>query len=308
MAGFAKWEPPVWVLALAALLGANPAWANPVSDLDARAAAEYNRGLDARDAGQNVAACQHFQNAAVLYENSIYAMMSHSMRTDEDRETIQSAANQQQSQANGAKARAKEVCGRPDGPALTSSSASSSSNDVDWNAEKKLELQRTSNLAHSQYADAMRQYEAGDFAGACASAKLSAKTFTAVTKTMTDNPALKSAFGNPDVIFANAAQALTDQDGYFCVSSGFTAQKQALERDASLAVTQNKEADRFYAAKDYAGACAAARLSADAYARMTSAMQSSPALEAAFDDPAVVYRNAKIMAADRDGHYCAKTS
>jgi hypothetical protein len=101
------------LFAVLALLGASAALADNASDLDARAAAEYNRGLDARDAGQNESACEHFRNAAVLYENSINALMSRSMQTEEDREYIKTAANQQQTQVDKAKSQAKEVCGRP---------------------------------------------------------------------------------------------------------------------------------------------------------------------------------------------------
>lgn len=289
------------------LLNANPASANPVSDLDARAVAEYNRGLDAADAGQNVAACQHFRNAAVLYENSIYAMMSHSMRTNEDRETIQSAANQQQAAANRAKSNASEVCGKPNGPALTSSSESSSSNDVDWNAEKKLELQRTQSLAQSQYKESVRLWEAGDRPGACTMIKASAANYANVVSALKSNKALEDAFFPVDKLYENAAMAAEVRDQTIC-SQVTDGQRNSLQRDARQAITQNKEADRLYAAKDYAGACAAARLSADAYDRLTSAMRSNPALEAAFDDPSVVYGNAKIMATDRDRHYCAKSS
>jgi hypothetical protein len=292
-------------LATVALLGTSDVLANEVSDLDARAAAEYNRGLDARDAGQNGAACQHFRNSAVLYENSIYAMMSHSMRTEEDRDVIKRAAEQQQGSANGAKARAKEVCGRPDGPALTSSSASSASDGVDWNTEKKLDLQRTHSLAQDQYKQSVRLWEAGDRPGACAMIKASTANYAKVVDAVKSNKALEDAFFPVEKLYENAAIVAEVRDQTIC-SNVTDAQRDSLQRDAAQAITQNKEADRLYAAKDYAGACAAARLSADAYDRLTSAMRSNPALEAAFDDPAVIYGNAKIMATDRDRYYCTK--
>jgi hypothetical protein len=204
------------VILAASLLGASPARSNEVADLDARAAAEYNRGLDARDAGQNGAACQHFRNSAVLYENSIYAMMSHSMRTEEDRDVIKRAADQQQGSANGAKARAKEVCGRPDGPALTSSAASSASNDVDWNAEKKLDLQRTRKLAVSQYTESNRLWDAGDRPGACAAIRLSTDNFAKVTAAMKANPALESAFTPVAQHYADEAYVIELRDKTFC--------------------------------------------------------------------------------------------
>jgi hypothetical protein len=93
-----------------AVLGASAALADQASDLDTRAAAEYNRGLDAQEAGENSTACQHFRNAATLYENSIYALMSRSMATEEAREYIKTASGQQQTRADKAKAKAGEVC------------------------------------------------------------------------------------------------------------------------------------------------------------------------------------------------------
>ena len=92
MAGFANWKSPVLVLILTALLSANPALADRATDLDARAVEEYNRGLDARDAGKNGSACAHFRNSAVLYENSISAMMSRYMGSEEARDVIKRAA------------------------------------------------------------------------------------------------------------------------------------------------------------------------------------------------------------------------
>lgn len=216
MAGFAKMKSPVWVLLLIALLSANPALADRAADLDARAAAEYNRGLDARDAGQNTAACVHFRNSAVLYENSISALTSRYMGSEEARDAIKSAANQQQAAADGAKARANEVCGRPDGSALTSASASSSPSEVDWNAEKKLELQRTRKLAVSQYTESNRLWDAGDRPGACAEIRLSTANFAKVTAAMKANPVLESAFTPVAQHYADEAYVIELRDGTFC--------------------------------------------------------------------------------------------
>ncbi len=216
MARFANMKSPIWVLFLAALLSANPALADRATDLDARAAEEYNRGLDARDAGQNAAACEHFRNSAVLYENSISALTSRYMGSEEARDAIKSAANAQQASADGAKARAKEVCGRPDGPALTASSASSSSNDVHWNAEKKLELQRTRKLAVSQYTESNRLWDAGDRPGACAAIRLSTANFSKVAAAMKANPALESAFTPVAQHCADEAYVIELRDKTFC--------------------------------------------------------------------------------------------
>jgi hypothetical protein len=200
-----------------ALPSASAVMANEVSDLDVRAAAEYNRGLDAGDAGRNGAACQHFRNAAVLYENSIYAMMSHPMRTEEDRDVIKRAADQQQASANGAKAKAKEVCGRPDGPVLSNSSDGLAAVDAgDRYAEQK-ELQQLGNLAHNQYKESVRLWEAGDRAGACATIRLSVATFNKVAMAIKVDPVLaRGVFANPEQVLANGQMAAEVRDGEFC--------------------------------------------------------------------------------------------
>ena len=295
------------VFALFLLLGSTPSFADPVSDLDARATAEYNRGLDARDAGRNGAACQHFRNAEALYHNSIMALsgMGYGHRSEEQLDAIKSFANGQQNQVDASKARAKEVCGRPDGPALTSSRSGSSSDEVDWNAEKKLDLQRTADLAHSQYKEADRLWDAGDRAGACAAIRLATANFDKISSAMEANPALRGAFGNPDVVLANGKMASEVRDKTFC-SKVTGLQMDSLRRDMSLADSKVDEAKRLYEADDLAGSCVAARLSTDAYDRLTSAMRTDPTLRAAFEDPESVFENAKVMADHRDRFYCAK--
>jgi len=205
------------LFAVLAMLAATPAQADQATDLDARAVAAYNRGLDARDAGQNAAACQHFRNSAVLYENSIGALMSRYMGSEEARDAVKSAADSQQSRVNGAKARAAEVCGRPDGPALTrSDSGSSAAGSYDNTADTK-EMQRLGNLAHSQYKESVRLWEAGNRAGACAAIRLSTAAFDKVTAAIKANPGLaRSAFGNPDQVVANGQMAAEVRDDEFC--------------------------------------------------------------------------------------------
>jgi hypothetical protein len=202
------------------LLGVNPALAQDTTEierLDRQAVAEFNSGLDARDAGRNGAACQHFRNAEGLYHNSIIGLMRLPMRTAEQREAITSFADQQQSSLNEAKARAKEICGRPDTAALTSSSSrSAAAFDDDRFAEKK-ELQRLGNLAHSQYKESVRLWEAGDKAGACAAIRLSTTAFDKVSMAIKADPALaRGAFANPDQVLANGQMATEVRDEDFC--------------------------------------------------------------------------------------------
>lgn len=202
-----------------ALFGARPLLAQSASDLDGRAAAAYNRGLDARDAGRNRAACEYFKNAETLYHNSIVALSGYPMRTEEQRDQVKQMANQQQSSLNGAKAKAAEVCGRPDGPALTSSSDGSVAGDADDNYAAKKELQRIGDLAHSQYKESVRLWEAGNRAGACATIRLSTANFEKAIAAINSNPALaRGVFVNPDGVVANGQLAAEVRDDTFCKS------------------------------------------------------------------------------------------
>jgi hypothetical protein len=299
---FRRKSPIRALIAALAVLVAAPALADAASDLDARATAEYNRGLDARDAGQNAAACQHFRNAEALYHNSITSLagMGYGHRSEEQLEAIKSFANSQQARVDGSKARAREVCGRPDGPALTNGNSGRAPVEDDYFAEKKA-LQRTSDLAHSQYKESVRLWESGNRAGACATIRQSTASFDKVSGAMKANPVLRSAFGNPDQVLANGKVAAETRDGTFCIDS---AQKAELERTAVLAGEQYDEALRLWKAGDKPGACSAMRLSAASYAKALAAMNANPAFKAAFNEPEVVAENAAMAARIRDEMFC----
>lgn len=205
------------LVAVLAMLAATPALADNAADLDARAAAAYNRGLDARNAGQNAAACQHFRSSEALYHNSITALMGRPMYTEELREEVKNLAAMQQSNLNGAKAKAQEVCGRPDGPALSSSSSGSVAVDADDSYAAKKDLQRIGDLAHSQYKESVHLWEAGNRAGACAMIRLSTANFDKAIAAIKANPALaRGAFVNPDGVVANGQVAAEVRDEDFC--------------------------------------------------------------------------------------------
>jgi hypothetical protein len=152
------------------------------ADLDAEAAADYNRGLDAKEAGQNDRACRSFENAAIGWENAVYALLGLPMSSEEDRDRIKSFASGLQSSANSAKAQAKQVCGVANRVILTPppSSGSQSSSYHSPSVPSASELagsvsavQETINTAYANAQDAVVKYKARDFAGACASARAS---------------------------------------------------------------------------------------------------------------------------------------
>ena len=83
-----------------------------------------------------------------------------------------------------------------------------------------------------------------------------------------------------------------------------SAYKEELQRTATAAINQYREAVRLYDAHDFSGACASARQSAASYARVVAALKANPALESAFANPAQIYANAAQVAEDRDTFYC----
>lgn len=77
-----------------------------------RAVNAYNAGLDAKDRGDNEAACRHFNAAAVLWENAIYGLAGANMSTQEARDSVKAVADNLQARADKAKSKAREVCGK----------------------------------------------------------------------------------------------------------------------------------------------------------------------------------------------------
>lgn len=217
MAGLALWKAPLGgLIAAALLLGAQPVLANDPVSLERDAMSEFNAGVDAENDGQNQTACRRYRNAAGLFNNAIYALLSYPMGTEDERDNVKGAANQLQSRVDLAKERANGVCGLSDGPSRGASSAAVSDDGADTASLE--ELQQAQTLARRQYDEASRKYEAHDFAGACASARLSADGFARIIAAMKADGSLEAAFGNPAQVYANAAQAIEDRDTFFCKS------------------------------------------------------------------------------------------
>ncbi|MFM5895133.1 MAG: hypothetical protein ACKOQM_11990 [Novosphingobium sp.] len=206
-----------------ALLSPLPAMAQDTSAQEARATQTYNDAVDAGQAHRYDEACRGFSNAAVLYENAIGSLMGQSMATEEDRDYIKSYANHLQASADQAKKAAKAACYLRDNPepdSASSSPAQGSSDLSDSNlGEQQAGVVRTIQLAQSQYQDADRKNKAGDSAGACASARLSADNFAKVSKTLKANRALAATFTQVDQLYANGDQVATDRDNVFCRTS-----------------------------------------------------------------------------------------
>ena len=99
----------IWIaLSMAlVLLSSAPAAAQDTDTLAARATEAYNDAVDAGKSGRYDSACRGFGNAAILYENAINSLFSHSMATEEDRDTIKQYANQLQANADDSKKQPK---------------------------------------------------------------------------------------------------------------------------------------------------------------------------------------------------------
>lgn len=167
------------------------------------------------------------------------------------------------------------------------------------------DLRKGNKWAAEQYRFAESYYEEGNYTAACSNARLAADELDRIVRAMRANPELEGAFGNPAQVYQNAKIVAEARDETFC-NKVTGAQRNSLEQDALQGAAKAKEAKRLYEAGDFLGSCAAARLSVDAYARMTSALRSDTALRSAFDDPDAVFENAKVITDYRDRFYCAK--
>lgn len=200
------------------LLGFNalPAYAETVQDhLDAG----YTYAQDAlkfEEDGKFQTACRYYRYARDELASAILGTATESGRLD---------TRGAQDQIVAIMKHMEDVCRQPDGPAPAKSTARSSQTSADSPfaysdlASQKEDVLRWSELAHSQYKEAARKFEARDFVGACASARQAADNFTSLVKGMKSNPALEALFGNPDTIYANAAQAVIDRDEFYCTRS-----------------------------------------------------------------------------------------
>jgi hypothetical protein len=163
-------------------------------------------------------ACRGYAKAIELYTRAINALPSGLIRTDADAEYLRGVRDDIARKAYSADAAAQAVCGRPDGPPPSNSNSPSSSTSagvVDYDFQKA-ELQRVAAQSAKHNDDAVRRFEAKDFVGACASARLAAEGFDQVAREMKANAVLESAFANPAQLYANAEQAALDRDKFYC--------------------------------------------------------------------------------------------
>ena len=202
------------VAALSLGFSALPAHAKTVQEhLDAGYAYGQN-AIEFEEDGKYQTACRYYRYARDELASAILGTATEAGRLD---------TRGVQDQIDAIMKHMQEVCRRPDGPAPEKSTARSSQTSADSPfaysdlASQKEDVMRWSELAHSQYKDAAQKYDAKDFVGACASARQSADNFSSLVKGMKSNPALEALFGNPEQVYANAAQAVADRDEFYCI-------------------------------------------------------------------------------------------
>ena len=83
-------------------------------------------------------------------------------------------------------------------------------------------------------------------------------------------------------------------------------QPEDMQRIVTKSTQQTGEAYRLYRANDLTGACDNARMAAEGFHDVTTAMKADPSLESAFGNVDQVYENARLAALDRDQTYCVK--
>lgn len=172
--------------------------------------------------------------------------------------------------------------------------------DAAINAEKH-DLQKGVTWSLEMYRMANSQWEQGKQAAACSTIRAAADELARITGAMRANPELEGAFGNPAQIYQNAQLVAEVRDETFCANH---ADRENLKRTAVLATEQYLEAMRLWKAGDKPGACAAIRLSATNYAKVTDALTANPTLKSAFDEPDTVTENAAMAIRVRDTMFC----
>lgn len=68
--------------------------------------------------------------------------------------------------------------------------------------------------------EAKRLYEAGDFPGSCAAARLSVDAYARLISALRSDPALRSAFNDPEAVFENAKVIADYRDRFYCAEPG----------------------------------------------------------------------------------------
>ncbi|MEQ1499676.1 MAG: hypothetical protein ABL914_13550, partial [Novosphingobium sp.] len=68
--------------------------------------------------------------------------------------------------------------------------------------------------------EAKRLYEAGDFPGSCAAARLAVDAYARMTSALRSDPTLRSAFNDPDAVFENAKVIADYRDRFYCAEPG----------------------------------------------------------------------------------------
>ena len=196
------------MIASLALLGATAAAAQEAEALASRAADAYNSALHAGRNGQFQISCHGFRNAATLYQNAFDALGSYATSTQQERDYVRGQADFIRGNAAETQRAIDRVCPVAAGSAVTPGY-------FEFDNQLKL-LRSTAVDAANQARDAVSKYEAGDFAGSCASSRSSADGYTRVAAALRADPELESSFANPAQIYANAKQASADRDEFYC--------------------------------------------------------------------------------------------
>lgn len=202
MAERASYEQPIGgLIAGIALLNATAASAQSYTNLLEQASAAHRQAdYEAQDEMYQ-SSCEDYNRALDLYADAIGSLARMPIWSKVDHDYVSSQGSMLEGAASRVMDGAKAVCGRPTLPNYR---------------YQKLEAQRIVTLLESQAKDAVRQYEAGDFAGACASSRLAAEGFGQVARDMKASPEIEAAFTNSAQLYENAKQAVADRDEFYC--------------------------------------------------------------------------------------------
>ena len=215
MAVSVSWQVPIAVLATVALLSATVASAQDEDRVQTwtQAAESAHRLANAQtESGYFDRACHSYLRAIDDYGKASDALAVVITNRNSRYYGFDFAQNIYDN-AMRAKRGAEAVCGKPD---LPHKDPVHNQGSVANYEDQKVALQQTVTLSESQAKDSVRLFEAGDFAGACASSRLAANGFGQVARDMKANPQLEAAFVNSAQLYENAKAAAADRDEFYC--------------------------------------------------------------------------------------------
>ena len=205
------------LLAPATLAQATPDAYDDVMAYNAKAEEAYAQGDYYAARGENDNACYFYKEASSEWHNGMWAAVGISRDVYSDDTAIKVidllTANKQVADDS-----AHRVCGRPNDPSMASSASADVPVDYDPKDDVRLELQAMVKSGTKSGNAAYDLYEAGDYAGSCAEAKLAATALTTASQAIRNDPELNNSFANVEQLHIDARDIVELRDTVYCAN------------------------------------------------------------------------------------------